>query len=70
MVKGIRDSRAKDYENPFRKMVYQSDTEMEKVIGKLSENSFIKQEQNALKKYKNEVAEVIKKLKLDKKAVV
>src|SRR6185436_15628626 len=41
MVNGIMESRAKDYQNPFRKMVYESDEEMNKVIGKLNENSFI-----------------------------
>lgn len=39
--KGIYDSRAKDYSNPFRKMVYESEAEMEKVIGKLDDNSFL-----------------------------
>ena len=39
--KGIYDSRAKDYTNSFRKMVYESEAEMEKVIGKLDDNSFL-----------------------------
>ncbi|MFN8266169.1 MAG: DUF4954 family protein [Chitinophagaceae bacterium] len=48
MVKGIYDSRAKDYTNPFRKMVYGNEEEMEVVTGKLSENSFIIQQQKEL----------------------
>src|SRR5688572_14894803 len=54
MVKGIRESRAKDYENPFRKMVYEDEATMEKGVGKLSGNAFIKQEQKALEAYKKD----------------
>ena len=64
MVKAIRESRAKDYENPFRKMVYETEAEMEKVVGKLSENAFIKQEQKALEAYKKDIGHLIKKLKI------
>ncbi len=45
MTKGIYESRAKDYQNPFRQMVYETEQEMEKVIGKLKDNSFIAQQQ-------------------------
>jgi hypothetical protein len=38
-------SRQKDYLNPFRKMLYETDTEMREVIGTLEENPFI-QKQN------------------------
>ena len=41
MVANIRSSREKDYENPFRQMVYETRAEMEKVIGKLNDNTFI-----------------------------
>ena len=58
MVKGIQESRAKDYENPFRKMVYEDEATMDKVMGKLSENAFIKQEQKALEDYKKEIAQL------------
>ena len=44
MCKAIFDSRAKDYNNPFRKMVYDNSKEMESVIGKLEDNSFIQQQ--------------------------
>lgn len=50
MVKGIYESRAKDYSNPFRRMVYETEKEMEKVLGKLEDNSFINtQKEDALK---------------------
>lgn len=45
MIKGIYDSKAKDYTNPFRQMVYDTKEEMEKVTGRLEDNSFIAQQQ-------------------------
>jgi Domain of unknown function (DUF4954) len=64
MTKAIYDSRAKDYTNPFRKMVYDSNEEMNAVIGSLQKNSFIKQEIERLAIYKKTVNELIKKMKL------
>ncbi len=58
MVKGIYDSRAKDYSNPFRKMVYETEKEMEKVIGKLRENSFIQQQEADFSSFKKKVDEL------------
>jgi len=46
----IRHSRQKDYENPFRQMLYTDKTEMEAVIGKLDNTPFIIQQQDKLKK--------------------
>ena len=40
-AKGIYESRAKDYQNEFRLMMYNNFEEMEKVVGKLDDNSFI-----------------------------
>ena len=64
MCKGIYDSRAKDYSNPFRKMVYQTNEEMNKVIGRLEDNSFIQQQMKSLDEMNKEVKAVIRKLKL------
>lgn len=64
MIKGIYDSRAKDYTNPYRKMVYESIGEMNEVLGKLEENSFIKQQIEELKSFKSEIASLRKKFKL------
>ncbi len=60
MCESIYESRSKDYKNPFRKMVYDSQEEMDTVIGELEENSFIKKEKNSLKKFKQSV-QVIRK---------
>ncbi len=46
----IRHSRQKDYENPFRQMLYADVKEMEAVIGKLDKTPFIVQQQEKLKK--------------------
>ncbi len=58
MTLGIYESRAKDYRNPFRKMVYDTEAEMEKVIGKLKENSFILQQQEELAAFRKQVTEL------------
>jgi len=55
MLKGIESSREKDYTNPFRKMVYENNEEMETITGKLNENSFIIQQRTELKKIKREL---------------
>lgn len=59
MVKGIYESRAKDYQNPFRQMVYETEQEMEKVVGKLKDNSFIAQQQNEAIAFQKKVAEIL-----------
>lgn len=62
LTKGIRDSRAKDYKNPYRKMVYESIGEMNAVIGKPEENSFIKQQIAELHLFKKEIASLKKSI--------
>jgi hypothetical protein len=64
MSKGIYESRAKDYTNPFRKMVYETNEEMNKVIGKLEDNSFIQDQLAELDAFKKQVKSVVKKLLL------
>lgn len=56
MVKGIYDSRAKDYTNPFRKMVYENEEEMKKVVGSLEHNSFIQLQYKKLEDLKMAVS--------------
>ena len=63
MCKAIFDSRAKDYSNPFRKMVYDTNEEMNKVMGRLEDNSFIQQQLADLEAMKKQVKLVIRKLK-------
>src|SRR5437764_1110300 len=41
MFKNIYNSRSKDFQNEFRKMIYDNEKEMEEVIGTLDDNSFI-----------------------------
>ena len=62
MCKGIYSSREKDYSNPFRKMVYDTNEEMNKVIGKLEDNSFIQGQLAELEKLKKEVKGLTRKL--------
>ncbi len=64
MTRGIYDSRAKDYTNPFRKMVYSGPDEMNAVTGSLQANSFIQQETESLTKYSAAMNALIKKWKL------
>ena len=64
MVNGIYQSRAKDHKNEFRKMMYDSKAEMDKVTGKLSENSFINHHKAELKLFRTEVSRVISTFKL------
>jgi hypothetical protein len=49
----IRSSREKDYTNPFRKMVYENQAEMDAIVGDLNDNSFIEQ-QNSNQKQLNQ----------------
>ena len=63
MLTGMYDSRAKDYTNPFRKMVYETEKEMEKVIGKFKENSFILEQEADFLAYKQKVEVLITKFK-------
>ncbi len=62
MCKGIYESRAKDYTNPFRKLVYETNEEMNIVIGRLEENSFIQQQTGELDTLKKRVKSVSKKI--------
>ncbi len=64
MCKAIYDSRAKDYSSPFRKMIYDTNEEMNKVLGRLEDNSFIQQQLKELDEMKKQVKAVIKKMGL------
>ncbi len=64
MTEGIYQNRAKDYTNPFRSMVYENKAEMENVIGKLEDNSFIKEQIVAFEKLEKKTNLLIRKWKL------
>lgn len=62
MTEGILKSREKDYTNPYRKMVYENNEEMNKVIGSLEDNGFIQDQFEKLEEFKILVAEIKNKL--------
>lgn len=70
ITEGIIQSRKKDYTNPFRKMVYDNEKEMEKVIGKFSANSFIIQKENELKNFSARVQKLKKSINTKKAITV
>ena len=64
ITQAIYESRAKDYANPYRKIVYDSAEEMNSVAGELSPNSFIKLQQQELLQFKKNIVALKKKWKL------
>jgi hypothetical protein len=65
ITKGIFNSRKKDYLNPFRKMVYENQAEMDQVIGKLDDNSFIINQEKKFNGYQSMIRALIQKWNLD-----
>ncbi|MDE3213456.1 MAG: DUF4954 family protein, partial [Bacteroidota bacterium] len=63
MSEAIFESRAKDYENPFRQMVYNSEEEMVSVIGRLEDNRFIQEQLADSEAYQKLATKLLKKLK-------
>ena len=55
MTKAIFSTREKDYTNPYRKMVYENNQEMLKVIGKIEDNEFIKEQLASFESLKKQV---------------
>jgi len=51
MVDSIESSRKKDYTNPFRRMMYDTQEELDQVIGKFEDNLFIKSQKKELKAF-------------------
>ncbi len=51
LVEGIYTSREKDYTNPYRQLTYDNAAEMDEVTGSLADNSFIRDEQEALRSF-------------------
>lgn len=64
MVKNMYESRSKDYQNEFRKMVYDNEEEMENVIGKLDDNVFISQQREAFSQFRSTIESVIEQFNL------
>ena len=63
VYEGIVASREKDMSNPFRKMVFDDEEEQLAVIGKLSDNAFIKQKEVEKKELNRSVEKIKKKLR-------
>lgn len=59
MTENIYNSRAKDYQSSFRKMVYNNEKEMVAVIGKLKDNVFVNQQREELDEFRQSVGRVI-----------
>ncbi|MDQ6814742.1 MAG: DUF4954 family protein, partial [Bacteroidota bacterium] len=55
MANSIYESRAKDYTNAFRKMPFENQKEMDAVVGRLEDNTFISQQREELDNYKKQV---------------
>ncbi len=60
----IELSRSKDYTNEFRTMVYNNKKEMETVIGKLEDNSFINQYKNSVFTVKAKLQKLLKTIQI------
>ncbi|MEI8142336.1 MAG: DUF4954 family protein [Chitinophagia bacterium] len=59
----IKSSREKDYTNPFRKMVYENQAEMDAIVGDLNDNSFIIEQVEAQKQFNQFILELKQALK-------
>jgi hypothetical protein len=64
ITQNIYESRAKDHQNEFRKMVYNNEQEMEAVIGRIEDNVFIGQQNEELENLRKTVTEVVSRFKL------
>lgn len=59
----IYESRKKDYSNPFRTMMYESQSEMDSVVGKIEDNQFIQSQFEELEVFKKDTSKLLKKIK-------
>jgi len=64
ITKNIYESRAKDYKSPYRAMVYDNAKEMEMVVGRLEDNSFINEQLVELESYKKEMIALKKRFEV------
>ncbi len=62
MVDSIEASRKKDYTNPFRKMMYDTQEELDEVLGKFEDNVFIKNQKAELKVFNKNLNAFAKKI--------
>lgn len=58
----VMNSREKDYNNPFRKMIYNNQKEMEAIVGKLAEDNFIRYTREQQKERKKALNALVRRL--------
>lgn len=63
VLQQVEASRGKDYKNDYRNMLYSNEKEMEKVIGKFSEDEFVCHIRDQTAAYKRAADDVLNKLK-------
>jgi hypothetical protein len=61
----VFETRRKDYTNPFRKMTYENQSEMNIVLGNLENNSFINEQRKEFNSMKKGILQILKKWKLN-----
>ncbi|WP_121354888.1 DUF4954 family protein [Flavisolibacter nicotianae] len=64
MVDNIYESRAKDFQNEFRRMVYDNEAEMENVVGSLKDNVFINQQKEELARFRHSLQKISEQFSL------
>jgi len=62
VFQGIVQSREKDMTNPFRKMVYANEKEMEAVLGKMTDNSFVREKDRERKELSLRIENILEAL--------
>jgi hypothetical protein len=60
MVESVESSRKKDYTNPFRKMMHDSQEELDEVLGKFEDNEFIKDQKAELRVFNKKMNSISK----------
>ncbi len=55
MALRTRESREKDYRNPYRQLTFDTETEMEAVMGRIEDNDFIRQMERAAEDFAEKV---------------
>jgi hypothetical protein len=59
ITRNIYESREKDYKNVFRNMIYDSPQEMESVLGRLEDNPFICDQNEALRTFQEQALQIL-----------
>ena len=62
VFQGIVQSREKDMTNPFRKMVYANEAEMDAVLGKMNDNSFIREKDRERQELSMRIENILAKM--------